>query len=79
MAKKKASKRAPILSSVDPIAWYNEIVEPQYLGKFSEHFILSKAKTTFGHNFSESRYQEKSDSPEDDLKSKIMNVWKSQE
>ena len=84
MAKKKAVEvvapevAAPIalepnVSATSVFAWYNEVAAVMQ-GKFSDNFIVSKAKLAFGQTFDGSRYADIDGS----LKDRVVNVWDSQ-
>ena len=73
--KQKSSKpkSVPNISTVDANAWYNEVAVIMN-NKFSNTFIISKAKLAFGSNFDELRYKDIKGSLED----RVLNVWNSQ-
>ena len=62
-----------ITSDVDPLAWFNEVASVME-GKFSDSFILAKAKEAFGVQFDDSRFKDIKGS----LKERVLNVWESQ-
>ena len=65
----------PNISNIKADDWYNEIASHMN-GKFSDKFIIEKAKLAFGYTFDESRYIDTdTDMP---LFDKVQSVWESQ-
>lgn len=67
----------PILSKTDPVAWWDE-VGSKMVGKFTDKFIVYKAKEVFGVGFDEARYTDYcKDKEPKTLFNSVMAIWQS--
>jgi hypothetical protein len=66
-------KKSPVVSCVCPDAWWSEVGSVME-GRFSEDFIVQKAKEAFGYMFEDDRFSDITSS----LETRVKNVWESQ-